>query len=124
MITTDSKILHALGRKFGEPGAPKIRLDQTDEGAWCWVVLSREFGECWVPQELRPSWKLYAHRQHPLPRGRRRAAEPSVRLTLSLPTSVADRVPTPRQAWIRRVIEDRLMCQQEKDIVQPTEAKI
>ena len=59
-----------------------------------------------VAKSARPSWAQYIRGGR---RGRPRLQEPSERITLYLPASTAKRVPTPRQAWIKRVIDERLM---------------
>jgi hypothetical protein len=101
--TTDSRTLRFLG---GQLIAGDARIHGPEDG--CWIVLDANSAMHRVPIHLRRSWVRYAHRGRPA--GRKRAAEPSIQMGLTLPVSVHQRIPSPRQRWVREVIESRLMC--------------
>ena len=81
---------------------PRIRADRNDAGVECWVISQPNDCEHWIPCEMRPSWSRYLP---PRPRGRKRAAEPSVRMALDLPVRLAHKLDAPRGARNRRIVE-------------------
>lgn len=101
ITTTDNRTLRYLG---GRIGAGDAHIHGPVDGYW--IVIADGVTHR-VPAHLR-DWRRYANRGKPP--GRRRAQEPSGQLSLTLPMSTINRIPTPRQAHIKRWIDNGLMA--------------
>ena len=126
--TNDSARIRYIGGMLARGDAQIVGREQIS-GADRWVIhVNGEALQQSVLVSLRPSWVRWAHRGRPA--GRKRLSEPVVQMTLRLPESDANWIPTPRQrtvaTWIkeRRMETQSLMCKCGKSASHRIESSI